>query len=512
MIRRKPVPESPIADITLLLEGTYPFVRGGVSSWVHQIITGLPQYRFSLIFMGGDRSHYGKQQYVLPDNVVHLECHYLMDNLADAKPKPSKGKRTAFDTQRKLHDQFRSNESVPAGVLSQALRDLGRKGGISKEDFLYSQESWQMIDESYRQYCTEPSFVDYFWTIRIMHAPLFRIAEIARNIPATRTVHAISTGYAGLLGAMLNDIRGVPFILTEHGIYTKERKIDLSQAEWIRDVSDKVSTNLNDQLGYIRQLWIRFFESLGRLAYQQADPIISLYLGNQQRQLVDGADPARTHIVPNGINPQRFEGALAARPKDVPMVMGLVGRVVPIKDIKTFIRAMRSVYEVVPNVEGWIVGPEEEDPAYVTECRELVSSLGLEGCVKFLGFQNVNDILPQLGLMVLTSISEALPLVILEAQAAGLPCLATDVGACRELIEGGTDEDKTLGHSGAVVPIADPEATAREAIRLLLDEPLWTQASAVGLTRVKRYYTLDAMFDSYRTIYDTAISTGYRED
>ncbi len=192
---------------------------------------------------------------------------------------------------------------------------------------------------------------------------------------------------------MLNDIRGVPFILTEHGIYTKERKIDLSQAEWIRDVSDKVSTNLNDQLGYIRKLWIRFFESLGRLAYQQGDPIISLYLGNRQRQFVDGADPARTHIVPNGIDPQLFEGALAARPKDVPMMMGLVGRVVPIKDIKTFIRAMRSVSEVVPNVEGWIVGPEE-DPAYVTECRELVSSLGLESCVKFLGFQNVNDTLP----------------------------------------------------------------------------------------------------------------------
>lgn len=512
MIGRKPVQSTPVADITLLLEGTYPFVRGGVSSWVHQIITGLPQYSFSLIFMGGDRNHYGEQQYQLPDNVVHLECHYLMDNLADAKPRPSKGKRSAFDTQRNLHDKLRNSEAVPTGILSQVFRDLGRKGGISKEDFLYSRESWQMIDESYRKYCTEPSFVDYFWTIRIMHAPLFRIAEIARNIPATRTVHSISTGYAGLLGAMLNDLRGVPFILTEHGIYTKERKIDLSQAQWIREVSDLVSTNLNDQLGYIRQLWIRFFESLGHLAYQQADPIISLYLGNRERQLADGADPARTQIIPNGIDPERFETVLAARPEKTPMVMGLVGRVVPIKDIKTFIRAMRSVYEVVPDVEGWIVGPEEEDPAYVTECRELVSSLGLESCVKFLGFQNVNDILPQLGLMVLTSISEALPLVILEAQAAGLPCLATDVGACRELIEGGTEEDKSLGRSGAVVPIADPEATSREAIRLLLDEQVWRQASVAGLARVKRYYTLEAMFDSYRDIYDTAIAAGNRKD
>ncbi len=512
MIRRKSVQKKPVADITLLLEGTYPFVRGGVSSWVHQIITGLPQYRFALIFLGGDRNQYGKQQYQLPDNVVHLECHYLMDDLDDTRPRPSKGKRSAFDSQRTLHDQFRTKEPVPTGVLNQVLQDLGRKGGISKEDFLYSEESWQMIDESYRKYCTEPSFVDYFWTIRIMHAPLFRLADIARNIPETLAVHAISTGYAGLLGAMLNDLRGVPFILTEHGIYTKERKIDLSQAQWIREASDQVSTNLNDQLGYIRQLWIRFFESLGRLAYQQADPIISLYRGNQERQLVDGADPGRTHIIPNGIDPERFEGALAARPDKVPMVMGLVGRVVSIKDIKTFIRAMRSVYEVVPDVEGWIVGPEEEDPVYVTECRELVSSLGLEDCVKFLGFRNVNDILPQLGLMVLTSISEALPLVILEAQAAGLPCLATDVGACRELIEGGTAEDQSLGRSGAVVPIADPEATSREAIRLLLDEQRWQQASAAGLARVKRYYTLEAMFDSYRDIYDTAIATGNRKD
>lgn len=506
MIRRKPALAEPVADITLLLEGTYPFIRGGVSSWVHQIILGLPDIRFSLVFLGGDRKLYGEQQYTLPDNVVHLECHYLMDDLADTQPRPIKGKRSAFDSQRELHDKFRNSEAVPAGVLNKVFQDLGRKGGIRKEEFLYSQESWQMIDESYRTYCTEPSFVDYFWTIRIMHAPLFRLADIARNIPPTRAVHSISTGYAGLLGAMLNDQRSLPFILTEHGIYTKERKIDLSQAQWINEASDQVSANLNDQLGYIRQLWIRFFETLGRLAYQQADPIVSLYLGNRERQIADGADPARTHIIPNGIDPERFRGALAARPGTTPRVMGLVGRVVPIKDIKTFIRAMRSVYEVVPEVEGWIVGPEEEDPTYVSECKELVNSLGLQNCVKFRGFQNVHDILPQLGLMVLTSISEALPLVILEAQAAGLPCLATDVGACRELIEGGTPEDKDLGHNGAIVPIADPEATSREAIRLLLDEPLWHRASQAGLARVKRYYTLDAMFDAYRDIYHTAIT------
>ncbi|MBO6850721.1 MAG: GT4 family glycosyltransferase PelF [Marinobacter sp.] len=492
----------PKADIALLLEGTYPFIRGGVSSWVHQIITGLPDYTFALIFLGGDREHYGKQQYELPPNVTHLECHYLMDTHAETRPRPSKGNRQAFQAQRELHEQFKSGTPVPAHVLQQVFADLGNKKGISREDFLYSKESWEMIDDSYRRFCTEPSFVDYFWTIRIMHAPLFQLAEIARTMPPVRMLHSISTGYAGLLGAIASEQRGLPYALSEHGIYTKERKIDLSQAQWISDPTDEVSGTLNDQLGYIRRLWIRFFEALGRLAYQQAQPIVSLYQGNRLRQLQDGAEEARTCIIPNGIDPARFNAARLARPCATPKVLGLVGRVVPIKDIKTFIRDIRSVCEVMPEAEGWIVGPEDEDAEYVRECKELASSLGLDNKVRFLGFQNVNDILPQLGLMVLTSISEALPLVILEAHAAGLPCLATDVGACRELLEGSSDEDRALGPSGAVVPIADPEATAREAVRLLSDQELWHKAQTAGLERVKRYYTLDSMFDAYRDIYD----------
>jgi glycosyltransferase involved in cell wall biosynthesis len=167
---------------------------------------------------------------------------------------------------------------------------------------------------------------------------------------------------------------------------------------------------------------------------------------------------------------------------------------------------MRSVSETIPDVEGWIVGPEDEDETYVRECKELVDSLGLNQRVKFLGFQNVNDILPQLGLMVLTSISEALPLVILEAHAAGLPCLATDVGACRELLEGASDEDRALGASGAVVPIADPEATAREAVRLLSNPEQWQQAQKAGLERVQKFYTLESMFGAYRSIYNKGLN------
>ena len=264
-------------------------------------------------------------------------------------------------------------------------------------------------------------------------------------------------------------------------------------------------------MGYIRNLWIRFFEVLGRLTYQSADPIISLYEGNRERQIIDGANADKTEVVPNGISLERFETLLESRPKSIPKVLGLIGRVVPIKDIKTFIRAMRTVCTEMPEVEGWIVGPEDEDPDYVNECKDLVKSLGLENQVKFLGFQNIFDIIPKLGLMVLTSISEALPLVILEAYASGLPCIATDVGACRELIEGQNDDDRRIGSGGAVVPIADPDATATAAINLLQNEELWHKAQQAGLERTKKYYTHKMMFDKYDETYRNALESPWQE-
>ena len=79
----------------------------------------------------------------------------------------------------------------------------------------------------------------------------------------------------------------------------------------------------------------------------------------------------------------------------------------------------------------------------------LVRSLGLENHVKFLGFQKVEDLMPKIGLIVLSSISEALPLVILEGYAAGVPTVSTDVGSCRQLIEGLGEEDRAWAAAAA---------------------------------------------------------------
>lgn len=506
MIVHRRQPSEIVADVALLLEGTYPFVRGGVSSWVHDILRGLPERTFSLVFIGSSPDAYGPPAYELPSNVVHFECHYLQTK----KPRRvgaggAARNRQAFAHLDALDEALRANRAPPLQLLEKFAVTFGTNAGITRDDFLRSEDAWRRLCDGYRHHSQEPSFLNYFWTARTICLPLFTLAEVAPGLPPARAFHAVSTGYAGLLGAQLSLAKKRPFVLTEHGIYTKERRIDLAHAPWLQAATASLFGSDEDE-GYLRTMWIRFFEALGRIAYSVAQPIVSLYEGNRQRQIQDGAASQRTLVVPNGIDVGRFSPLREQRPVETPPVVGLLGRVVPIKDVRHFIRAMRLVCNRLPDAEGWIVGPTEEDPAYVHDCKGLVRSLGLEGRVRFLGFQKPEDILPKLGVLTLTSISEALPLAVLEAYAAGLPVVTTDVGSCRELVEGATPEDRLLGAAGVVVPIAQPQATADALVALLTDRKRWRAAQASAIARVERFYTRQQMLSSYATIYEEACS------
>lgn len=490
-------------DVLLLLEGTFPFVSGGVSSWVNQIIRGFPDIRFGAVFLGSRPQEYGDLRYALPDNLVHLQIAYLFEDQANPPVVPVKAPPEAMAMVENVHGLFETNARAPqcAHLFSKLMDEAGPDGALSHEVFLYSQASWEFIKKSYRRRSTDPSFVDYFWTIRTIHTPFWRLREVALSCPKAKIYHSVSTGYAGILGVLLKHRNKRPFMLSEHGIYVKERKIDLYQAQWLKD-NRSVFERDPSRVSYFRQLWIRFFEHLGYVTYQASNDILALYEANRQRQLQDGAPPERTANIPNGIDVAKFAPLRALRGPDIPQVLCLIGRVVPIKDIKTFIRAMRTVTNHLPHAQAWIAGPEDESPEYAQECRDLAAQLGLSDKVKFLGFQKLTDLLPKVGLVVLSSISEALPLVILEGYAAGVPTLSTDVGSCRQLVFGLPGEDAALGASGRVVRIADPQALAQAALELLGDEVQWHKASEAAIKRVEKYYSQEMMFGRYRELYE----------
>jgi glycosyltransferase involved in cell wall biosynthesis len=187
--------------------------------------------------------------------------------------------------------------------------------------------------------------------------------------------------------------------------------------------------------------------------------------------------------------------------------VGFVGRVVPIKDLVTFVRACDIALNTV-EIEARVIGPSDEDPGYAARCRQLVARLGRTSCVQFVGPMPPPKIYGELDVVVLTSFSEGQPLVILEAYTWGLPVIATDVGACREMIEGRGDQDRQIGPSGFVTRVAAPKETAAAIVRLARDVRLRWRMGAAGHQRVTTYYQRRDMLARYRALYGSLIDTG----
>ncbi len=128
--------------------------------------------------------------------------------------------------------------------------------------------------------------------------------------------------------------------------------------------------------------------------------------------------------------------------------------------------------------------------------------------VHFTGPADVRLYYSKLDVVVLTSLSEGQPLVILEANCAKLPVIATDVGACSELLHGISPEDQALGASGLITPVASPDETAQAMIRLWRDEELRRRMGAAGQQRVRRFYAQEKLYRDYTALYRSYLSQG----
>ncbi len=101
----------------------------------------------------------------------------------------------------------------------------------------------------------------------------------------------------------------------------------------------------------------------------------------------------------------------------------------------------------------------------------------------------------------LTSISEAQPLTLLEAGAVGIPSVATQVGACEQILYGNPDEDPPLGQGGILTPLVNPEATAQAIVQLLSDPVFYQNCSHAIRQRIQTYYRYEQQQEAYRKLY-----------
>lgn len=485
------------ADVCLVLEGTYPYIVGGVSNWAHDLINTQSHLTFSLVCILPPNFN-GKAKYALPKNVVEVS-HIVLQQLPKGTsrlPKPIKTKLFQSIELPLLHLQYAANLKI----LKQLLDALNAPAKpLGSNILLNSEDAWHMLLRMYRSSMGEGSFLNFYWSCRGLLAGMYSI--LLAKIPEAKVYHTLCTGYAGLFTARAHQETNRPCIVTEHGIYTNERRIEIAAAEWL---SDSKAMNLNIiRPNYERELkdyWIDTFSGYSKLCYDSCSEIFTLYEGNKDLQVTDGADPCKIRIVSNGIDFERFSSITKVEKKHP--TIALIGRVVPIKDIKTFIRAVAILKEQIPDLRAYVIGSIDEDEEYYAECVEVVQKYYLADTLTFTGKMQVENGLKEIDVLVLTSISEAQPLVVLEGGAAGIPCVTTDVGSCSELVFGRSDENPKLGQAGEICPLSNPQAIAAGVYRLLSDKSFYQECSRTIKKRVEAYYLEKDQAASYKQIYE----------
>lgn len=275
-----------------------------------------------------------------------------------------------------------------------------------------------------------------------------------------------SHGYKGniLFGFMPRAVRRVPMVATLHG--------------W-------TWTGGMDRMG--------LYEWLDRLSLRFVDAVVMV--NGAMRQKIDLPS---VHVVPNGI-PLIGEADRRAAPLDPRIVefcrggitLGAIGRLSPEKGFDILLDAVREVAEHHPDIRLVILGEGESRGGLEAKIREL----GLTERVLLPGYvPDAGCYLPLFRVFVLSSLTEGLPMVILEAMQAGVPIVATRVGGVPEVLQ--------EGEAGVLVPAPSAGDLATGIKHIIADEAGARDMAAVARQRLEANYSAIAMAQKYQGIYD----------
>lgn len=461
--------------VCIVAEGCYPFVVGGVSSWVHSLISLFPQTEFVILAIAANRTLRGKYAYELPPNVSEVYELYLED--VDWAEKKRRSKRMTKEQYHALRSLILDQE-----VEWNVLFDFFQNEEVSLNDLLMGEDFLYAVTECYRMQYSQIVFSDFLWTMRSIYLPLFLTLQM--ELPKADLYHCVSTGYAGVLGSMAKHKYGSRLLVSEHGIYTREREEELIMAKWVS--------------GIYKNIWISQFRKMSKLAYDAGDLITSLFEHARELQIELGCPVEKTMVTPNGIRVENLAHIPGKQEEDENWVnIGAILRVTPIKDVKTMIQAFGFAKAREPRLKLWIMGPWDEDREYAQECFDLVETMQMKDVV-FTGRIDIRDYIGRMDATILTSVSEGQPLTILESYAAHKPVIATDVGNCYGLIYGENDD---FGEAGILTHIMNVEEIAEAMLTIAKKEELRRQMGEAGYRRVTSKYRIEHMQKTYWNIY-----------
>jgi glycosyltransferase involved in cell wall biosynthesis len=477
--------------VQLITEGTYPFQEGGVSTWCDALIRNLPEVSFVVVGITGAPATVPTEG--LPPNLTDVITLPLWGTLGVGEAQRGLGWGRAFKLRRgakraATRERFAAlfadlltdllAETASLRRLGFTLRDLARLFSANDYDTLMGDQSaWRIFSAEVARHvdamAEPPSLLDLSDALQML---MRWLSPLAVPLPRSSIVHATAAGIASLPAIVARVEYGTPFLLTEHGVYLRERLIS-----WIR----------SDASPFIQWFAMRVTRRIVELSLATADAIapVSGWNGRWEEHL--GALSTRIEPIPNGVDPQRFT------PQPMPSwdtpTMTWVGRIDPLKDLLTLIEAMALVRRELPTARTLLFGKAPAgNEAYEATCRARIAELGLEDAILFKGYAPTPETAFSQGhISILSSISEALPFSAIEAMLCGRAVVGTAVGGVPEVISAG----------GLLVPPRCPEEMAQACLELLRNPERCEALGAEARAHAEANFALSRSVDAYSSLY-----------
>lgn len=486
-------------SVLLTTEGTYPYHRGGVSTWCHALTHELSEVDFTLLAV--TMHPYLEAQYSLAPNVTGVVTVPLWGTedpaeYGDHESFPDYLQRRWSTTRQDIEQDYLPSyeaflaalvEPAPSATSSRALGLTLLRMHQHFRHFDYHRTQthplvWEMFTSAMQRawrtaYPTDPapSLTDLVDASRLLHRLLLPLAVEAPRVDLT---HSAAAAFCGLPCIMAKLRNNTPYLLTEHGVYLREQYLNLGRS--IKSL-------------FVRWFLFRLMNTISNVNYAFADQISPVCQYNTRWEVWRHAEPEKIRVIYNGVNPEKFCPAVRAS-NDRPTVVN-VGLIFPLKGQLDLIDAAALVRRTIPDVEFRLYG-SPSDADYYRDCLQRVEERGLEHTVTFAGTTKAPwSALQQADVVALASVSEAFPYALVEAMLTRAAIVATDVGGVRE----------ALGDTGLLVYPRDPVALA-EAIGTLLNWPDGRRRfGARARDRALRWFTEQRFVDAYRTSYDRLV-------
>jgi glycosyltransferase involved in cell wall biosynthesis/cellulose synthase/poly-beta-1,6-N-acetylglucosamine synthase-like glycosyltransferase len=335
------------------------------------------------------------------------------------------------------------------------------------------------------------------------------VANLARQIGSRFHLHVICLEGLGPIAARVEHARvfveciGRPDTSMVRSILTLRRRLKALRPDVIHTHNEKA--HIRGAIATLAARWApaivhtRHGESrasglaalANRLAVWRSGFVISVSEQASAIARAEGAPAHRVRVIRNGIDVNRRGVAIDDRPARTRVVA--IGRLTPVKDLPTLLRAVRMVADTDPAFQIDVVGDGPSRPALERLRREL----GLERHVTFHGArEDVHAMLSEAQLFVQSSLSEGISLTLLEAMAAGVPIVATGVGGTPEVVDHGV--------TGLLVSPARPERLAAAMLTVLNDRGLAQRMGAAARERAEQHFNILQMAASYEALYEEA--------